>query len=452
MSYVNAATFGFSPRADGMDNVRALQQAVDRGGDVEVTEPGIYEIAATVYIGSDTSLKFAHGVFLKKTDKYGKFTHVFLNKGALSKTYDSNIVIEGLHLIVNGVDKIMDKVYGLRGQIAFFYIKDLRIEHFRCMDFTAPQFCIHICTFEDVIINDVILKGNKDGIHFGNGRRFTVSNGVFQTIDDAIALNAKDYATSNPEVGDIQDGIIEKCRDLDDGNPRVGFFCRLPSGGWIDWRKDMEVRHSDTVISEGRLYRVQAPTIDGKVYTSLTRPVHASGQKELDGIRWGMVQDKVIYQTAVRNIVFRDISLEKPRRGFGTPNGDDKYDRSYYPGSEIPVNKNILLDNVRVTHDSAVDLCMFDLPVENLAITNSVFKNNGISFCNSPLKNNGKTFINITGCTFAYDQTMTLIENTIADKQIVVVAAGNIAINDGFRAELKQGGGKITLIGELYGK
>ena len=34
------------------------------------------------------------------------------------------------------------------------------------------------------------------------------------TFDDAIALNAHDYATSNPELGWIENGVIENCHDL----------------------------------------------------------------------------------------------------------------------------------------------------------------------------------------------------------------------------------------------
>ncbi len=78
---------------------------------------------------------FGNGVFLKKVNEKGPFAHVILNKGALTKTWDEHISIEGLHIIVNGMDKTFDEVYGLRGQLAFFYVKD-QIERFRCLDLT----------------------------------------------------------------------------------------------------------------------------------------------------------------------------------------------------------------------------------------------------------------------------------------------------------------------------
>src|ERR1700722_4059025 len=119
--FADAALFGFSPKADGLDNARALQRAVDRGGTIVVAQPGTYQIADTVYIGGNTSLYVGNNVFLKKVAEQGGFSQVLLNKGALTKTYDQNITIEGLQIVVNGVDDLKYHVFGLRGQLAFFY-------------------------------------------------------------------------------------------------------------------------------------------------------------------------------------------------------------------------------------------------------------------------------------------------------------------------------------------
>ncbi|MBT5831823.1 MAG: hypothetical protein HOH77_16680, partial [Candidatus Latescibacteria bacterium] len=178
--FVDAADFGFSPEASGIENAKALQRAVDLGGTVGVSQSGTYVISDTVYVGSNTSLIFGNGVFLKKVDEKGAFTHVLLNKGALTKTYDQNITVDGLHIVVNGMDVRNFKVYGLHGQLAFFYVKDLRITRFRCLDLGKAQYGVHVCTFEDIIIDDVIIKGEKDGVHLGRGKRFTIRNGVFQ--------------------------------------------------------------------------------------------------------------------------------------------------------------------------------------------------------------------------------------------------------------------------------
>ncbi len=448
--FLNASDFGFSPEASGIQNLKAMQQAVDHGGTIVVSRPGTYKIAGAVYIGSNTSLIFGNGIFLKKVDEQGKFTHVFLNKGALTKTYDQNITIEGLQIIVNGIDKGMTEVFGLRGQIAFFYIKDLRIERFRCMDLGKAQFCIHVCTFEDILINDVIIKGEKDGIHLGRGKRFTISNCVFQTFDDAIALNAHDYATSNPELGWIEDGVVENCHDLNAENT-TGFFCRILAGGWIDWKPGMEVQQSDAVVSTGRIYRVQAKA-DGTIYKSTTQPTHESGSQVLDGINWGVVQTDITYTAGVRNVVFRDIFLEKPRVGFSIHFDNDRYSRSYYPGAEIPKQEQLLFDNIRVIHNQPTNFLSITTPVDVITICNSVFRNNRIAFHgNKAMSDYLKTRINIYGCVFNQKGTMELVTNSVENKEILLKTSSNIELSDDFSAKVNPGNGKIIIESDLTG-
>lgn len=451
-SFTDAVEFGFSPDATGIENTKALQKAIDQTGTVIVSQPGIYKIAGTVYIGSNTSVIFGNNVFLKKVNEKGEFSHVLINKGAKTKTWDQNISIEGLQIIVNGMDiRKFEEAYGLHGQLAFFYIKDLRIERFRCMDIGKAQYGIHICTFEDVLINDVIIKGDKDGVHFGRGKRFRVSNGIFQTYDDAIALNAHDYSVGNPELGWIEDGVIENCHDLPDGKPPVGYFCRILAGAWTDWKQGMEVQQSDAVVSNGRLYRVQAKP-DGTKFTSETRPVHESGSQILDGIPWGVVQTDVTYTAGVRNVVFRDIFLEKPRIGFSVHFDNDKYSRSYYPGSEIPKQEHLLFDNVRIIHDQPVVLIDVGTPVDVLTITNSVFRNSRINFHgNKAMPDYLKTIINITGCVFKFDGPLEIVTNSVENKEIVLQTDSNIELCDNFSARVVPGNGKISYDSDLTG-
>ena len=125
--FKDALNYGFSQDATGIENRDALQRAVDEGGTILISKPGVYKLAGTVFLGSHTTLKFGNQTFIKKVAEEGCFTHVFLNKGALTKIYDSSICIENLNLIVNGMDVRNFLVEGLHGQIAFFYVKDLRI-------------------------------------------------------------------------------------------------------------------------------------------------------------------------------------------------------------------------------------------------------------------------------------------------------------------------------------
>jgi hypothetical protein len=448
--FVNAADFGFSPAASGIENAWALQAAVDGGGTIIVSQPGVYQMADTVYIGSDTSLVFGNGVVLKKVAEQGPFTHVLLNKGALTRTFDHNITVDGLHIVVNGVDVRKFLAYGLHGQLAFFYVKDLRIERFRCMDLGRAQYAIHVCTFEDVIINDVIIKGDKDGVHLGRGKRFTISNGVFQTFDDAVALNGQDYDVGNPEMGWIEDGVVEKCYDLD-AEKTTGFFCRIVAGGWIDWWPGMAVQKSDTVVSAGRLYRVQADP-DGMIYTSTTQPTHAQGSQVLDGITWGAGQTDVTYTAGVRNVVFRDIFLKKPRIGFSVHFSKDKYDRSYYPGAEIPVQEQLTFDNVRVLHDQPTPLLEINTPVDVITLINSSLRNNRIEFrSNDALPDYLKTRINMVGCVFNQKGTLELVTNSVANKEIAVKTSASTELHDDFTASVVPGNGRITVESDLTG-
>tara|TARA_Y100001972_G_scaffold129031_1_gene193563 strand:+ start:1053 stop:2483 length:1431 start_codon:yes stop_codon:yes gene_type:complete len=447
---LDAENLGFSVDSTGISNAHALQEALDEGGTIRVSKPGVYKIAKTIYIGSNTTLEFGNGVVLKKVDENGLFTHVLLNKGAPQKKYDENIVISGLSIMVNGVDKrIGDEMYGLRGQLAFHYVKDLKIERFRCEDLETKQFGIHICNFEDIIIEDVVIGGKKDGIHLGVGKRFRISGGVFQTVDDAIALNGHDYATSNPEVGWIEDGIIENCYDLADSGKPIGFFCRILAGGWTDWKQGMGVRFSDAVISNGRLYRVVGEP-DGLVRISKTQPIHKEGTILLDDILWKCSQNEEIYTAGVRNVVFRNIMLEKPRTSFSFHFDNGTYSRSYYPGAEIPQQEQFLFEGIKVKHDGELPLVKVNTPVDTFTIKNSSLRNSGIFFQGiSDLSNYGKTQINFYGNFIKNKGVMLILENQVPQKEIFLNINQNLGDSDKLSITVKRGSGKLTVDSDI---
>lgn len=449
-SCINAADFGFLPTSSGVENVVALQKAVDIGGTIYVTQPGVYKIASTVYIGDNTSLVFGNGVILEKSAEQKVFSHVFLNKGALTRTYNHHIEITGLNLRINNVDLWMDQIYGLRGHVAFFYVKDLKIERFRCTDIGKGQFCLHICTFEDLLINDAIMKGKKDGIHFGPGKRFRISNVVFQTADDAIALVPGDWVSANPEYGNLEDGIIENCTDIPD-DYLEGAFVKIVGSGWVDWKPGIEVRQGTAVVSNGRIYRV-AMDINGKVYKSTTRPDFESGMKVLDGINWIMFQNDTIHTAAVRNVVFRDIYLYGIRVPFQLMCYGNDYEHSYYPGAQMPIQGNISLENIYVLNDNSRPLVSISSPCDILNIRNTTFRNNSVAFQHSvDFKQYPPTFLNIYNCTFTHPGTQKLIQNISPGKEIYLKTSGNIEVGKGFSAEIEEGPGRISVDSDLTG-
>lgn len=449
--FINPAEFGFLPEASGIQNTKALQKALDKGGTIVISHPGTYKLAGTVYIGSHTSLICGYNVFIKKVDEQGAFTHVILNKGSLTKTYDEHISVENLHIIVNGIDvRTFEEVFGLHGQIAFFYIKDLKIEGFRCMDLGPLQYGIHVCTFEDILINDTVIKGDKDGIHLGRGKRFRISNGVFETFDDAVALNAHDYDVGNPELGWIEDGIVENCHDLD-AEKTTGYFCRILAGAWRDWKPGMEVQKSDTVVAHNRLYRVKE-NADGKLYTSHTEPSHESGAAVLDGIHWVMVQDDVTYTAGVRNVIFRDIFLSKARIGFSVHFDNDKYSRSYYPGSQVPSQEQLTFENIRVLHDEKIAFLSIGTPMNVITVSHSSLNHNPIHFHgNKAMPDYLKTKINMFGCVFNHKGTMDILINSVENKMIELKTSSNIEMDEEFKANIIPGNGKVEVCSDLTG-
>ena len=281
-----ADRYGFLPENDAPANSDALQKCLDGGGKIRVRKTGVYSISKTLFLDSNTDLSFKEGVVLSKAlgpDSLGA-RFVFINRGAFTREYDEKIRLRGLNLRCNGLDSRsgnkldVPTIVGLSSQVAFFYVKDLNINHFTLLDVTPRDFAIQICTFENATVEDVHIEGMKDAVHFGPGRGFAVRHGVFKTYDDPIALNAHDYTTSNPELGWIEDGIIEDCIDLDDPeNGTTGFFARILAGGWRDWEEGMDIQSSgDAVVSEGRIYRSNGPKVKVN-YTSTFRPNHEEG-------------------------------------------------------------------------------------------------------------------------------------------------------------------------------
>lgn len=228
---INAKDYGFETGKSGTENSAALQAACDAGGDIYISEPGIYDISECVMLGSNTSIICANGVYLRR-NKCENTTYVFANKGALTREYSENIKLIGVRIICDGV--VADSqsplyVPGLRGHVSFFYIKNLEIRDFEIMDLPAANFGIHVCTFHNIIIENVRIEGKKDAVHLGRGDKFVIRHGIFKTFDDPIALNAHDYSTSNPQLGWIENGIIEDCYDMDDSDT-TGYFCRVLAG------------------------------------------------------------------------------------------------------------------------------------------------------------------------------------------------------------------------------
>lgn len=371
---INANDYGFSPENSGRENSDILNNLLKNNNDIEVTAPGEYKVCGAIIMGSNQSLTFSEGVFLKR-ESSPNVSYVIINKGAYTREYDENITITGLNIICNEVQSAQPTpenksiIPGLRGHLSFFYVKNLVIRNFTALDLPPKDFGIHVCSFENILIENVKIEGEKDAVHLGRGKDFIIRNGHFKTFDDPIALNAHDYASSNPQLGWIENGLIENCHDYND-NDTTGYFCRILAGSWCDWYKGMKIQNSDTVIHNNRMYRALMKP-NGEIFTSVTPPTHTEGYKTEDGINWVFVQNEIYYNCGCKNIKFKDIYIEKDRPvAFSIHFDNDNWSRSVYPGSSAPIQENITFENINISADVPVFLYSVS-PLKNFIVSNS---------------------------------------------------------------------------------
>lgn len=392
---INAADYGFSPANSGRENTSALSRAVADGCYVTVNKQGIYDMAGTVRLPSDTHLKFCDGAVLRRVPLEDKNLegNLFINEGAFDGRYNENISISGAHIVINGVESAgaspesRNVIAGLRGHIAFLYIKNVLVEDVTVTDLMAKDYAIQISDFENAEVCRVHIEGLKDGVHFGPGRNFAVRDSRFRTYDDAIALNCADYSVSNPNFGPVSDGIIENCIELPGYNTEA-FFMRILVGTARKWQKGMTVYHSDAILTEKGMYRVVMHP-DNTAYISLTQPDFDDGYKKIDGILWvrthkGYAADEIPLTAGCKNIVCRNISFEQERhRAVYIYSSFDEYLRSYYRGSEIPEVSDITFDNIKILkpikHFLSTNLKVSNLHIENSNTTEAdiVYESNG---------------------------------------------------------------------------
>jgi hypothetical protein len=302
---LDASVYGASPSGAAAANVAGIQAALDAvnsqgGGVVAITAPGTYDVNGTMRIYSNTTLFHGPGVTIRKT---GSFGIVYANDGAWTGNTDVNIKLIGLRLLVNNVSVLQEITTGLRAHISFFRIQNLEFRDFEILDPThhlsAIQFAVQIVSFEDVIVADGRIVGNKDGLHFGPGKRFRVSRYYADTYDDGLALNAHDWLSSNPSFGDITDGVIDQY-------VTEGKGVRMMTGSWLPWQSGNQYIRGDATVSAGKIYRSYTAG-GGGLRTASVAPAHTSGTVTgADGIAWRFERVGTETETCIRRITFRN--------------------------------------------------------------------------------------------------------------------------------------------------
>lgn len=299
-------SLGFSPTANADTNVAALQAALDGGGTITIDIPGVYDLNNTVFLDSNTRLICAPGVVFRKTAPY---CNVLMNRGALTKEYNENITIDGLEVSVNGQEAPPTLVYGLRAQLGFFYVRHLTIRNVTCLDGGRYQFLVYIVTWANLLIENVRLAGDKDGIKLNNGHDALIRNVDLTTYDDGLSLCGTDYASVVLEVGDVYNVCYSNVTDHQYRNI-FGRTCMIYNGSWADYRSGNEYGSGDFCFHEGKLYQVLSDR--GFQAVASVPPVHLSGTiTGADRIPWRFVQPCDFHQTQVFNVTFDNCIFEK---------------------------------------------------------------------------------------------------------------------------------------------
>jgi hypothetical protein len=187
-------------------------------------------------------------------------------------------------------------------------------------------------------------------------------------------MNGLDFPMNSPRIGWIENGLVENCVDLPDPDAAViGYFSRMTAGSFKEWEEGMSIQHQgDAVLHNGRVYRSTGLHEHGEM-PSTVPPTHPSGTRKLaDGHVWTMLQDKDITLTAgVRNIVFRNIHLQRPRHlGFNLHFDHSDWNRSFYPGAQNVVQRNITLEKIYIESNVPL-LLQARTPVDYIRVRDS---------------------------------------------------------------------------------
>lgn len=376
-TFKNASAYGFLPSNEAKINSDSFQKIVDSGGTILVDMPGTYNICKSIKIPSYTSILFGNNVFIKLVDDNGVFpTYPFINKGAFTEETNTDITIDGLNLITNGVGNSLGdipRINGHQGFVSFLHAKNITIRNLKITDGTTQWFNVHVQDFENFLIENFEIRGVKDGLHIGAGNGFTIRNGIVETDDDCIALNAHDYAISTSCIGDIENGVIENIwfTETRGYKPTRGIY--MLGGAWCDWSSGMSVRkYGDTVVSNGKIYRTvtDSPSLDTTISTS--QPTHESGTMTYpDGITWQFGQVGDIKSAVCKNIICKNLFFERHGTVLSLNYDNDQYSRSVHPDADINPFENITIENIKSSKNVLEHIATTIAPFKNLRISNS---------------------------------------------------------------------------------
>lgn len=385
----NAYAYGFKPENSASANVEAMQSLLNESGIISITVPGTYLVNSNMKIYSNTYLYFGPGVKIKLT---AHSDYVFINEGAFSNNTNENITIDGYYIDTDNIVTYAS-IYGLRGYLSFLHVKNLTIKNVRCDFYPAHVFFMHICDFENVSISRCRLIGDKDAMHFSKGTNLIIRDCTVCSVDDCIALNAWDFAESNPEIGDITNVEIENIIELSHSansqsayDRTLGYTVRMLNGAWLAWSSGMNVQHSTTVIHNGNMYRC-INLSDGTTKSSTVAPSSTRGKSTTgsDNIEWKNCGPYTKLSSAVKKASIRDVtSYQNKSVAFISFNSINEVNhKSWVPGAVFDPSDDIVIDNFSQIGGAPAfleiggDVANFEVinsKIDTSVLTNGIFK------------------------------------------------------------------------------
>ena len=232
-----------------------LQPLLDRGGTVDITEPGVYMVGKPLIIGSDTVLHLRAGVTVKAKDM--SRCSLLENGSFTQNTYDRNIEIIG---------GIWDGNCDRQGIEPVSFAKDRNMYAYDPHRFTGKllRFAhVHGLIIRDAVIRDPVSYGIQiadtenfavSDIHFDYNCHYGLTDGVHIngpaahgmirrvhgiTNDDMVSLTPSDENHAEVTRGAISDVVIDGVhaengytgvRLLSSGDPLTDITVRNVSG------------------------------------------------------------------------------------------------------------------------------------------------------------------------------------------------------------------------------
>jgi len=375
----------------------SLLQAVLSGGDKTVTLPSIdtLKFSSTIFLDNRTTLNCGNTVVAKDAS----YSNVFINRGATTKTFNTDITINNLTLATRDYDAVPENAAGMRGHLSFFFIKNLTLTDFECRDGGDYQYMIQLAKWENVLLDGIIIESDKDALDFLCGHDAVVRDAYIESYDDCIFIGPVGYPSSQPEaMGDVYNIEFININYYDSTRTLPARGCFVYTSSWADWTADSTYKTGDFALNSGYLY--QCNNANNFSATAANAPVHTSGTEVgADGISWHCIDTANYYYANVYDISFDSCLFYDPSQFFAFSNDNDAFMRNIYPGTEsLSKAYNFTVTNSTFSRTRAA---FANLNIEELNFENCVFDSMQYFIVNTSKGLTGDSIqINSTNCTF----------------------------------------------------